>query len=79
MYLYSSRPTKTPCQNFSPTPLATTSHMCHTTPIVINGLEDTMDKNRVYWVWQDGKQVMIYFDTYVGDWCAMVNNSGRAV
>jgi len=38
-----------------------------------------MDKNRVYWVWQGGKQVMIYFDTYVGDWCAVVNNSGRTV
>lgn len=38
-----------------------------------------MDKTKIYWIWQNGKQVMVYYCTYMHKWTAAVNNSGRVV
>ena len=37
-----------------------------------------VDRDKVYWIWQDGEQVQISYDTYTQKWVAIVNNSGRA-
>jgi len=37
-----------------------------------------IDRDKVYWIWQDGEQVQISYDTYTQQWVAIVNNSGRA-
>lgn len=37
-----------------------------------------LDRDKVYWIWQNGEQVQISYDTYTQQWVAIVNNSGRA-
>ena len=36
-----------------------------------------MDKRRVYWCWQNGRQVKISWCDYQSKWHATVDNSGR--
>lgn len=37
-----------------------------------------LDKDRVYWVWIEGRQVQIAWDSYSGRWYARFNDSGIA-
>lgn len=37
-----------------------------------------LDRDKVYWIWQNGEQVQICYSTYSNEWVAIVNNSGRA-
>lgn len=37
-----------------------------------------MDKNKVYWIWQDGNQYQVSWCDYTQQWSMIQNSSGRA-
>jgi len=38
-----------------------------------------MDKNKVYWIWDNGNQYQVRWCDYTKQWSMIQNNSGRVL